>query len=57
LTFEIISEEDGNSKLKLSHTGFETFPADNPDLKVANFIEGWTHILGTSLKNYLKPQT
>jgi len=57
LCFEISVEKDGNPKLKLSHTGFETFPADNPDLKVANFIEGWTAILGTSLKNYLEPQT
>ena len=54
LTFEIEPESDGKTRLKLSHTGFETFPKDNPDLKVENFIEGWTAILGTSLKDYLE---
>jgi uncharacterized protein YndB with AHSA1/START domain len=54
LCFEIIPTKDGNTKLKLSHTGFETFPADNSDLDVKNFEEGWNSILGTSLKNYLE---
>jgi uncharacterized protein YndB with AHSA1/START domain len=54
LCFEISPIEDNLSKLKLSHTGFETFPADNPDLDVKNFEEGWNSILGTSLKNYLE---
>jgi len=54
LCFEISSSKDENSKLKLSHTGFETFPADNPDLNPKNFEEGWKSILGTSLKNYLE---
>lgn len=35
-------------------TGFEKFPSDNTDLKVENFIAGWTYILGTSLKEYLE---
>jgi len=26
----------------------------NPDLKIENFVEGWTAILGTSLKDYLE---
>jgi len=54
LCFEISPTNDGNSKLKLSHSGFETFPADNPDLDPKNFKEGWESILGTSLKNYLE---
>ena len=54
LCFEIIPTTDGNTKLKLSHTGFETFPTDNPDLDPKNFEEGWNSILGTSLKNYLE---
>ena len=51
--------ETGNKKtsVKLTHTGFETFPSDNTDLKVENFIEGWTYILGTSLKNYLEGES
>ncbi len=54
LCFEIESPADGTTKLKLSHTGFETFPTDNTDLGPKNFDEGWTYILGTSLKNYLE---
>lgn len=54
LCFEIEPVSEGLTKLKLSHTGFETFPANNPDLAPKNFDEGWTHILGTSLKNYLE---
>jgi uncharacterized protein YndB with AHSA1/START domain len=53
LCFEIEPVGDGITKLKLSHSGFETFPADNPDLDPKNFDGGWTHILGTSLQNFL----
>jgi hypothetical protein len=54
LCFEIELQTDGTTKLKLSHTGFETFPTDNADLDPKNFDGGWTSILGTSLKNYLE---
>jgi len=54
LCFEIEPVSEEFTKLKLSHSGFETFPADNPDLAPKNFDEGWTSILGTSLKNYLE---
>jgi uncharacterized protein YndB with AHSA1/START domain len=54
LCFEISLANDGNSKLKLSHTGFETFPTENPDLDPKNFEEGWKSILGSSLKDYLE---
>ncbi len=54
LCFEIEQTDKETTKLKLSHSGFETFPKDNPDLALKNFDEGWTSILGTSLKNYLE---
>ena len=53
LCFEIEPVEKG-TKLKLTHSGIETFPQDNPDLNPENFDKGWTFILGTSLKNYLE---
>lgn len=50
LTFELF-EEAGKTRLKLTHEGLHTFPPiDMFDKK--NFIEGWTYILGTSLKNF-----
>ena len=52
VTFELFPE--GNkTKLKLTHKGLDSFPADNPDLKRENFVLGWNQIIGTSLQNYL----
>jgi uncharacterized protein YndB with AHSA1/START domain len=53
LTFELFSE--GNkTRLKLTHSGLETFPADNNDFARSNFNQGWNDIINTSLKNYLE---
>jgi uncharacterized protein YndB with AHSA1/START domain len=52
VTFELFNE--GNqTKLKLTHEGLESFPSDNPDLAKENFVEGWTWLIGTSLKEFL----
>ena len=51
--FELFPE--GNkTRLKLTHEGLETFPKSNPDLNKKNFAKGWTGIIGTSLKDFLK---
>jgi uncharacterized protein YndB with AHSA1/START domain len=52
VTFELF-DESGKTRLKLTHAGLETFPASNPDFAKKNFAEGWTHIMGESLKDYL----
>ena len=53
VTFELFAE--GNkTKLKLTHEGLETFPKSNPDLAKENFVEGWTSIIGTSLKKFVE---
>ena len=52
VTFELFPEKD-QTRLKLTHEGLETFTADNPDFAKDNFAEGWTGIIGTSLKNYV----
>ena len=55
VTFELIPE--GNkTKLRLSHAGLETFPANEPDLQVKNFEEGWTDIIGRSLPGFLEKE-
>lgn len=51
--FELFGEGD-KTRVKLTHAGLETFPADNPDFDRKNFEAGWTEIIGTSLKNYLE---
>jgi uncharacterized protein YndB with AHSA1/START domain len=53
VSFELF-EEGENTRVKLTHEGLETFPASNPDLAKHNFVQGWTEIIGTSLKNYLE---
>lgn len=58
VTFELFPE-GGQTRLRLTHEGLETFPESNPDLAKKNFAEGWNSILGESLKKYLesKPVT
>jgi hypothetical protein len=42
--------------VKLTHEGLETFPQNNPDFAKESFMQGWTYILGTSLKKFLEKQ-
>jgi uncharacterized protein YndB with AHSA1/START domain len=39
--------------LTLTHEGLESFPASNADFGVNNFLEGWNHIINTSLQEYI----
>jgi uncharacterized protein YndB with AHSA1/START domain len=52
VTFELF-EEGNKTKLKLTHTGLASFPRD-PHFARQRFEDGWKHILGNNLKNYLK---
>ena len=53
VTFELFAE--GNmTRLKLTHSGLDSFPAENPDFAKENFAEGWTQIIGISLKAYIE---
>ena len=56
VTFELF-EEGKTTTVKLTHEGLETFPQDNPDFAKESFMQGWTYILGTSLKNFFEKQT
>jgi len=53
VTFELFDEGD-NTIVKLTHEGLESFPASISDFAKENFVEGWTSILGTSLKEFLE---
>lgn len=51
VSFEL--EEQGNKTLlRLTHSGIESFPADNPDLAISNFRAGWDQIINHSLMQY-----
>jgi uncharacterized protein YndB with AHSA1/START domain len=52
VTFELFPKED-QTRLKLTHEGLETFP-QNKDFQRENFVQGWTQITGTHLRNFLE---
>jgi uncharacterized protein YndB with AHSA1/START domain len=51
-TFELFAEAD-KTRLKLTHTGIETFPK-TPAYARKNFEAGWTAIIGSELKQYVE---
>ena len=53
VTFELFPE-GGGTRVKLTHAGLETFPQARPDFRRESFTEGWTEILGKSLKDFLE---
>ncbi len=53
LTFEL-SDEGEQTKLVLTHSGIETFPAEVKDFAFHNFEKGWNHIINISLKKFLE---
>lgn len=55
VTFELFDEGD-ETRLKLTHEGLETFPLNNPDFAKANFVAGWTQLIGTSLKTFVEKE-
>lgn len=53
VTFELFKEGD-KTKLKLTHAGLDSFPANNKDFARTNFEAGWNEIIGKSLPGYLE---
>lgn len=53
VTFELFKYE-GNTLLKLTHEGLESFPSEDPVFALQNFETGWKTIINNSLKNYLE---
>ena len=54
VSFELF-DEGGKTRLRLTHSGLESFPAiENPDLKKENFEMGWTELIGQSLKEFVE---
>ena len=52
VTFELFADGD-KTRLKLTHEGLETFPK-TPAFARKNFMEGWTQIIGSSLKAFVE---
>jgi uncharacterized protein YndB with AHSA1/START domain len=56
VTFELFAGGENQSRLKLTHSGLETFP-QTTDFAKQNFVDGWTYIIGKSLKEFLEMST
>ena len=52
VTFELLAEGD-KTRLKLTHTGLDTFPK-TPAYARENFEKGWTQIIGTELRQFVE---
>ena len=52
VTFELF-DEGNDTRLKLTHTGIETFPK-TPAYARKNFETGWTAIIGSELKQFVE---
>lgn len=53
VTWEIF-DEGTQTRMRLTHEGLETMPADNPDFSVESFTQGWNEIVGNLLRNYVE---
>jgi uncharacterized protein (TIGR02246 family) len=55
VTIELLPEGD-KTRLKLTHTGLDTFPK-TPAFARENFEKGWTQIIGSELKKFVEKDT
>ena len=54
VSFELFPEAADKTKIRLTHSGVENFPKDNPDFAKQNFIQGWNDIVNTSLRAFVE---
>jgi len=54
VTFEL-TPDGGRTRLTLTHEGLDTFlPEAHPELARESFVQGWTQLIGTSLRAFLE---
>ena len=53
VTFELFEETTDTTRLKLAHSGLETFPA-LADFARSNFEAGWSDLIGQLLKDFVE---
>ena len=55
VTFEL-SEEDDKVRIKLTHSGLDTFPQNNPDFAKDSFSGGWTDLITVFLPKFVESE-
>ena len=55
VTFELFGEGD-KTRVRLTHTGIESMSSNGADFMRSSFTEGWTYIIGKSLKEFVEGQ-
>lgn len=55
VSFELF-EEEGGTRLVLTHEGLENFPADHSDFARENFNRGWTWLIEKSIREFVEKQ-
>src|SRR5688500_829885 len=53
VTFELFPEGD-KTRVKLTHAGVETYPANQPEFGKKNFEAGWNDIIGNLLNDFVE---
>ncbi len=51
-----LSDVAGGTRLRLTHTGIETYPEGEPAFEREAGLAGWTYFLEQSLKGFLEPR-
>jgi Uncharacterized conserved protein len=54
VTWELFAGDNNTTIVRITHTGLEKFPQDNKNFRRQSFNDGWTYILGISLKDYVE---
>jgi uncharacterized protein YndB with AHSA1/START domain len=56
LTWELFSEGESKTRLRLTHEGLESFPQDNPNFRVESFTEGWNYFVHEALPAFVETE-
>jgi len=53
VSFELFPEGQ-KTKIRLTHEGVASFHGNGPDFTKESFMQGWTELIGTQLKNFVE---
>jgi uncharacterized protein YndB with AHSA1/START domain len=56
VTWELFSEGDAQTRLRLTHEGLESFPQQNPSFRVESFQDGWNYFVNEALPSFVETE-